>query len=320
MNARNKPIFAQVKTCLRKGVQQQIDRELERVRQRLTRQAVLLRSGLNQTRISGLLEAEDLGAPVWAAAITDTAAAGGPGSGSVAGVREIWAAVTVMEQVASYAGAPLAWGCESLAAALSELLLLRKRRRVLLSGPKSSMVIIACLPIFALGLGHLIGFSPLSVLLTPAGSLLLCGGVFMLLAGIYWVRVLVRSAEQAEHLPGFECELLVLALRGGLAVARAKRLVVDEICKARCGWLNTDELANSGSAGGAILKLTTGGAGSVQVLLETAAIARRKAAEDLETAAEKLGSKVLLPMGICVLPAFVLLGVLPTVISMFHTV
>ena len=52
------------------------------------------------------------------------------------------------------------------------------------------------------------------------------------------------------------------------------------------------------------------------LLLEEAADARARAHAALEQAAERLGVLVLLPLGLCVLPAFIALGVAPVVLSM----
>lgn len=310
-----------IRKCRRVTKQQRLEHELERVRQRLSRQAVLLRSGLGAARIEPLLQAEGLGRVIH----NDITCACDSSSVSCATCvqqvatpeRQIWATVQAMQAVAQYAGAPLAWGCDSLATALNELLLLRKRRRVLLAGPKTSVTMIALLPLLAIGLGHLIGFNPTAVLLGQLGPLFLITGGFFLVIGTWWIRKLVAAAESAEQLIGFECELLVLALRGGLPLQRAARLVADEISNARCQWLSTDELAAKGDAGQAAQLLATTGAGMTQLLLETAARKRRIAAESLEASAEKLGTRVLLPLGICILPAFVILGVIPVVISMF---
>lgn len=325
--------------------QQLIDAELERVRQRLSRQAVLLRSGLSSARTGALLEAEGLGVQLPAGKNRGVSGSGelntadcqlvGGGRNGIFGfqkrhkgscsrsvktaeVAEVWGAVSAMQAVAYYAGAPLAWGCDSLAAALSELLLLRKRRRVLLAAPKSSVLIIASLPLLAIGLGQLLGFNPLAVLVTPLGWLLLGIGAFFLVCGLLWIHKLIRAAENAEQLTGFECELLVLALRGGLSLIKAKKLVADKICESGSAWLNTDELADSGAAGTVSNLMQSTGTGAAQLLLETAAKKRRIAAENLETGAEKLGSRVLLPLGVCILPAFVVLGVIPVVVSMFQ--
>lgn len=58
------------------------------------------------------------------------------------------------------------------------------------------------------------------------------------------------------------------------------------------------------------------GAPSAQMLQAAATQARAEQRRDAETKAEELGVKMMLPLGLCFLPAFILLGVIPVVIGM----
>lgn len=60
----------------------------------------------------------------------------------------------------------------------------------------------------------------------------------------------------------------------------------------------------------------TTGAPSARMLQAAAARARAERRHTAEAAAEKLGVSMMLPLGACFLPAFILLGVVPVVISM----
>lgn len=58
------------------------------------------------------------------------------------------------------------------------------------------------------------------------------------------------------------------------------------------------------------------GAPSARMLGAAATRARADHRHEAEAAAEKLGVKMMLPLGACFLPAFILLGVVPVVVSM----
>lgn len=60
------------------------------------------------------------------------------------------------------------------------------------------------------------------------------------------------------------------------------------------------------------------GAPTVELLELTAAQARRSRRALLEEQAAKLGVKIVLPLGLCFLPAFILLGVIPVVLGLLQ--
>ncbi|WP_258935314.1 type II secretion system F family protein [Nesterenkonia pannonica] len=58
------------------------------------------------------------------------------------------------------------------------------------------------------------------------------------------------------------------------------------------------------------------GAPSAQMLEASAAQARSRQRHQAERAAGELGVKMMLPLGTCFLPAFILIGVVPVILSM----
>ncbi|WP_167143567.1 hypothetical protein [Canibacter zhoujuaniae] len=230
--------------------------------------------------------------------------------------REIEALYACLDSVATESGAPRSLALESLSTNIAALLELRKRRRLLAAGPQASMFLIALLPVLAIAVGELLGFAPLSVMFTPIGAVLAVAGFSLLLVGVRWLRRMITATLSKENLVGFECELMVLALAGGMPLQAAQKCVANAILESGSTWLSVDQFAPHGAVAGALVtaELTCTGANSI--LLANAADLRRKSLEQLEIAAEQLGAKLLLPMGLCVLPAFVLLGVVPVIISM----
>ncbi|RDI66022.1 type II secretion system F family protein [Nocardia pseudobrasiliensis] len=71
----------------------------------------------------------------------------------------------------------------------------RDRTRAALAGPRATATILAALPLLGITLGHLMGASPLSILLHPGpGALLLPLGTALACTGILWTDALTRKA------------------------------------------------------------------------------------------------------------------------------
>ncbi len=71
----------------------------------------------------------------------------------------------------------------------------RDRTRAALAGPRATATILAALPLLGITLGHLMGASPLSILLHPGpATLLLPVGTALACTGILWTDALTRKA------------------------------------------------------------------------------------------------------------------------------
>ncbi|MDO4241950.1 MAG: hypothetical protein Q4C71_05400, partial [Microbacteriaceae bacterium] len=283
------------------------DRGLLQVQRRLLRQAVLLRGGMPIHHVAGVLQkegfavsvvensgfnADNLGESFAEDAQTRSSEPKNTARGYAKQSYHAEQIAMIIEKIAKRSGAPLAWGCESLAAAIGNLLELRKRRRVMLAGPKASAVMISLLPLLALSMGDFLGFDPWRVLGQGGGRIVLILGLLLLLCGALWMRAQIKNTQQAEKLAGFESELVVLALRGGMPVEHALREVADAVSAADTDWLGCDELSRDSAAVKAIQLAQRSGSANTQTLLETAIVARRESAEKVEQSAEKLGTKV----------------------------
>lgn len=116
---------------------------------------------------------------------------------------------------------------------------------------------------------------------------------------------MVRRAQPPSAVPGMHAELTAIALSGGASIERARRLV-DETGGAAGSAGETDD----------ILALSrTAGVPAVELLRASAASSRHRARTEGRMAAARLGAKLLIPLGVCTLPAFLLLGVAPLLLS-----
>jgi tight adherence protein B len=259
-------------------------------------------------------------------------AAGGRLQGSEM-VGSLGAALAVCERT----GAPTAGMLQHLAEALRDLHDASQARRSAFAGPRSTARILLVLPLAGLGLGMLLGGDPLRLLLaSPAGNLLGIVGVVLTAAGWWWMHRMIRRADPPRgHRvdPSVVLELIAGALESGLPLARS----VDAVGDALPGGVvatSLDRLASALSAGvpavlatralppeldalgrSAVLAEGTG-ADLARVLRSAARDARRGRARDAEVLAAQLAVRLVLPTGLTLLPAFVALGIIPTVMSL----
>jgi tight adherence protein B len=220
-----------------------------------------------------------------------------------------WRALAAAWEVAAACGAPLAGSLRGLAAALRDEAQLRREVRTALAGPNASARLVAWLPAIAVGFGLVLGFDTLGVLLgSPLGFGCLLAGLALLWAGRRWNRALAARAARGRTDAGLEHELLAIALTGGVSLDRARALVETALPDPdgdRSG-LEIDRIVGLAAAAGA----------PVAELLRAEAFRLRRAERAHGVArAAALGVRLMIPLGVCVLPAFVLLGVAPLVIS-----
>ena len=288
---------------------------------RLLRQcAALLRGGLQPERAFHAITAgaEDDVDRGLAAQVAQAVTEGVPVATVLGGRSEPeWRLTAAAWTLAVRSGAPLAPVLERLADALQSLVQLMQRRSVLLAGPRATILLVAGLPALAILMGMLLGFDPLGVLLTPFGAVLMVTGTMLEATGILWASRLARSVAAADRVTAIECELTWVAMQGGVPPQTARRWVAEAIDRAQTEWVTVEDLCDDSPLGRILEAAAAAGVPAGPLLLETSASARREAHAELERRAERLGVRVLIPLAVCILPAFVLLAVIPVLVSLF---
>lgn len=227
-----------------------------------------------------------------------------------------WKILAASWQLAEETGAPLADALERTASSLRSLQRLQDRRDVLLSGPRATIRLVAALPPLVLALGWLLGFDPSPVLLSWAGMAMLSVGLTLLVAGVLWAQRLTRRLQSEDRVAGIELELAAVALGGGSAPRDAVRRVVDCVDRNGIEWVSYEGFCDDGALMKTLRRSAAIGMPLGPMLLAEAAALRDSSHAELESGAERLGVRVLIPLGVCVLPSFIVMGVLPVVISM----
>jgi tight adherence protein B len=220
-----------------------------------------------------------------------------------------WACVAAAWRVAADSGAPLAATLGRLGEVLLDVDDARRDVAIAVAGPLATSRVVLALPAVALVGGALLGVDSVGVLATtPPGWLCLAAGVTLLLVARRWMRRLVARARESDPTPGLGCELVAVAVTGGVPAPIAVERVAAALAEA---GLPPDESAT------ATLDFAQRAGVPVAALLRAEARERRR---DSRAAARQriavLGTQLLLPLGLCVLPSFVALGVAPLLLAM----
>ncbi len=215
----------------------------------------------------------------------------------------------VLRDVATATGSPFACGLRAYASALRVFAAAERDATVALSGPRATSRLVLVLPGVAVVFGALLGEDTIGVLLgTAVGWTCLGAGSGLMLAGWAWSRQLLRRAGDVDRLPGLMPELMATAMSGGVSVARARAIVESACERERLAgdWTPVDEAVRLGAAAGAPV---------AELLRAESEEARAAAIAEARARAERLSVTLMLPLGVCVLPAFVAVGVVPMMVA-----
>lgn len=283
------------------------------------RTASLLRGGLPIMRALEILSQESGEMSDIAARVLARAQKGGTIADSFAcEPNEAWRVFGSALEIATVSGAPFSEVCEKMSHAFLKLESLEQRRRVILAAPKATIILLSFLPLIAIFFGELLGLKILQELISPLGLILLVIGGLLLTIGIGWARVQIKKVAEADRVAGIEMDLMWVALAGGQNILQSFLLVADSADRLSSNWIRLDNLNQNSKLGIALATAQLSGSPVRPQISVEAQIEREQAHSKLEEEAEKLSIKILLPIGLCILPAFVVMGIVPIVLSMLR--
>ncbi|KQR23366.1 type II secretion system F family protein [Microbacterium sp. Leaf151] len=276
----------------------------------IMRLAVLLSAGL--TPANAWRHLADTGDPVCRAAAR--AAAEGDDVGAVlaeAGVS--WTDVAAVWSVAVHTGAPLADTLRAVGGALRDATEVAADVSVALAEPAATAKLLGWLPVLGVPMGMALGFDSVGILLSdPAGMACLASGSTLIVIAQSWSRRLLRRARPPTAVPGLRAELWAVALSAGVSADRARSLV-DSALRSRPPVDSPDAAAQT------VAFAHRAGVPAAELLRADAWLARQRARTAGRTAAARLSTRLLLPLGICTLPAFLLLAVAPMMLGILRS-
>ena len=192
----------------------------------------------------------------------------------------------------------------------------RNHREVQLafSGPQATAKLVMWLPVLALFLGQAVGMNPIGAIFhSLLGALSVSLGLGLMVAGRQWTRRLLARALPASSDPGAFLDCVLIGLQAGLPLNAAQNQATQEYeiaFEAPPEKQNFDRLENA-----AELSRSTGAAVG-EILIAEADGFREQQRYEIATRISKLGVQLMIPLGVAVLPAFILLSIVPIAISL----
>lgn len=234
------------------------------------------------------------------------------------GAASAWRSLAAAWRVATESGAPLAPALRGFAEGLRDREAARRDIRIALAGPRATARIVMGLPAIAVLLGLLMGVDLVATLATPIGAGAVVGGLLLVGLARRWMRGLLRAAEPPPPTVGLALDLLAVAAGGGGSPEAAAALVEREL--RRAGLIDPE----GADADAAVLAELVGlsratGAPLGELARADAAEARAAARATARETAERLAVRLMLPLGACILPAFLLLGVVPMLLGLLSS-
>lgn len=265
--------------------------------------AVLLQAGA--VPVVAWRHLADIGDP-HALAVTERVEGGVPLLDAIEAEGGAWVDLAAAWEIATTVGAPLAEVLRIIAESLRDAASAADDVRIALAEPAGTARLLLWMPLAGLLLGFALGFDTVGVIVgNPLGAACVVTGLLLVLAARLWTRRLLRRAAPEPGTPGIRAELVAVALAGGASIDRSLRLVAESSAGG-----GTEEGIRS------VLELSrAAGVPAVELLRASAAQDRHAARVHGRLRAAKLSTRLLIPLGVCTLPAFLLLGVAPMLLS-----
>lgn len=234
---------------------------------------------------------------------------------------QAWRSLAAAWRVATVSGAPLAPALRGFADGLRDRAAARRDIQIALAGPQATARIVLLLPAVAVALGLLMGVDLLATVSTPLGAAAIFAGTLLVVVARRWMRGLVRAATPPEPTIGLALDLLAVAAGGGGSPEAAAALVSAELRRAQVAGAIDDGGDDEGlHALTSLVALSRAAGAPVRELARAEAAEARHRARDLaRERAERLAVRLMVPLGACILPAFVLLGVVPMLMGLLSS-
>lgn len=277
------------------------------------RMAVLLEAGAVPERVFSHLAAaaSDSEEAEETARIAERIVAGASAVDAIEGEGDAWVWIATAWRIATAVGAPLSPALRSIAAVAVDAQAAADDVRITLAEPAATARFMLWMPLVAVAMGVALGFDSLGILFTnPIGIGCLIAGCALIFTARTWTKRIVAKALGRPTAPGLREELTAIALAGGASPARARQLIDD---------CDLPELHDDSHTEGVLRLSTLAGVPAVDLLRAGAAAALQQQRTSARLTAAKLSTRLLLPLGVCTLPAFLLLGVAPMLLSVIAT-
>jgi len=209
--------------------------------------------------------------------------------------------------VAQTFGGPIAKTLKRQAEVVAQVAASNRTLEVAYATPKATAKLMLWLPPGGFLFGQLIGLNPVPVILHNfVAQLSLIVGLALQVIGVLWSRRILRRGRPVLTDSGLVFDLVAIGLRAGISPLLVRRKLATLVPIGEADSAQLDRLESLSRRTGAPLE---------NLLLAQAETARLDAAAQAEAQVAALAIKLMIPLGVVILPAFVLMSVVPIVIS-----
>ena len=209
--------------------------------------------------------------------------------------------------VAETFGGPVAKTLRRQAEVVAQMAAANRSLEVAFATPKATSRLMLFLPPGGFLFGQLIGLNPVPVIMhNPVAQLSLIVGVALQIAGVFWSRSILKRGRPKLTDSGLVFDLVAIGLRAGLSPLIVQRKLSALVAITEADSAELFRLEQMSRRTGAPLE---------NLLLAKAETTRLNAAAAAEAEVAALAVKLMIPLGVVILPAFVLMSVVPIVIS-----
>lgn len=226
---------------------------------------------------------------------------------------EPWRILGAVVDVAQQSGSPMGDALWSFSTALREHASTLSQVESIIQAPLHTTRLLIALPVLGVGVAWLMGVNAVAVLTgSTLGWVSLAVATVLVLLARAWTKRLIDSVRPGPDALSPALDLLAIATAGGALPERARDRVRVAL----------EEYELPGSATEALDELTALSR-RLGVPLRTLAVSeakwrRHRVLADSLTAQASLQVAILLPLGLLILPAFVLVGVVPVVVALLQ--
>jgi tight adherence protein B len=209
-------------------------------------------------------------------------------------------------EITRIVGGRIAPSLDRFASVLLTLENSRNELALAVAGPKASSRLVLSLPILVFVGAGIAGIPIFQALSKPSivwVSLVL--GILMFWLGSRWTIALIAKANPRKTDPGFEFDALAIAVQAGLPLGSAVEQLKDQL-----GEIDVTELQELSADSGIAL---------VELLNERADRLRIEQFAEDRMRIQKTSVSVLWPLGLTVLPAFVLIAIVPVGVALIQS-
>jgi len=210
-------------------------------------------------------------------------------------------------------GGPIAASLDRLANVMTHRFKQHQQAQVAFAAPKATAKLVMALPVLAMLAAQLLGMNPVRAIFTTpvAFASVLIGGA-LLYGGRVWSNSMLAKALPEQSDAGAFLDAVAVALNAGLNVQQAVLIAKQSFAQHfdQVDQESIDELQK------AIDLSSQSGAAIAPLLIANADRLREAQNNHTANRLAKLSVSLMIPLGLAVLPAFVLLSIVPIAISL----